>query len=65
MKKVLYLIPLVLGLVACGSNQSVPKDESELAPGVMQPVSGSGAEEGSYSWTSAVESAPMPVSMTK
>ncbi|MDG4952926.1 hypothetical protein NYR77_07240 [Actinobacillus equuli subsp. haemolyticus] len=65
MKKVWFLIPLVLGLSACSSNQSVSKDESELAPGVMQPVSGSGAEEGSYSWTSEVESAPMPASMTK
>ncbi|WGE58566.1 hypothetical protein [Actinobacillus equuli] len=41
MKKVWFLIPLALGLSACSSNQSVSKDESELAPGVMQPVSGS------------------------
>lgn len=65
MKKVLFVIPFVLGLTACSSSQSVSKDESELAPGIMQPVSGSGAEEGSYSWTSEVKSAPMPASMTK
>lgn len=65
MVKVLFLIPLVLGLTACNSKQSISTDASELTPGIMQPVSSSGAEEGSYSWTSEVESAPMPASMTK
>ncbi|WP_150540147.1 hypothetical protein [Actinobacillus vicugnae] len=64
MKKALLLTPFVFGLVACSANPPV-KDEAELTPGVMQPVSGSGATEGSYSWSSEVESAPMPASMAK
>ncbi|WGE31483.1 hypothetical protein NYR60_06315 [Actinobacillus genomosp. 2] len=65
MKKVLCLTALLLSLTACSSNQATVIDDSQLAPGMMQPVSGSGAAEGSYSWPSEVESAPMPSSMTK
>lgn len=64
MKKLILLAPFVFsGLTACSS--SAEKDDSQLSTGIMQPVSGTGASEGSYSWPSDVEPAPMPASMAK
>jgi len=65
MQKVVFFIPLMFSLVGCGSSKPAVTDETELAPGIMQPVSGSGASDGSYSWPSEIESVPMPSSMTK
>lgn len=65
MKKAFLLLPFIVTLTACGASESAPKDDAELSPGIMQPISGSGASTGSYSWPSDVQSAPMPASMTK
>lgn len=65
MKKAFLLLPFMVSLTACGASENAPKDDAELAPGIIQPVSGSGASTGSYGWSSDVESAPMPASMTK
>lgn len=45
------------------SQKPVKHDPDTLPAGVMEPVSGSGASEGSYSWPSDIQSTPMPDSM--
>lgn len=57
-------------LSACSSQPSTKTeakslDPNELPPGIMQPVADSGASQGSYSWPSDIQSAPMPASMAK
>ncbi|GJH42571.1 hypothetical protein K7G90_001771 [Pasteurella canis] len=46
MNKLLLLLSMILVLSACTRNV---QDESALAPGIMEPVSGTGAVEGG-SW---------------
>lgn len=49
-------------LTACMAPPQVD-DPNILPPGVMEPVSGTGASQGSYSWPSDIQSSPMPASM--
>lgn len=67
MKKSFLLLPLAaVILTACSSNTPAPvvaaSDSTELSPGVMQPVAGTGAT--SYGWQSDVQSTEMPSSMS-
>lgn len=69
-KQFLSLAMFSLLLTACSSEpvsnaESQSLDPNELPPGIMQPVAGSGASVGSYSWPSDIQSAPMPTSMAK
>lgn len=53
-----------LFLTACESPSALKKaDENELSPGLMQPVDGSGAQNGSYGWEADIQPASMPASM--
>lgn len=67
MKKIFLLLPLTaLVLTACSSNAPAPvvnASDSELTPGVMQPVAGSGSANNSYGWQTDVQPAEMPSSM--
>ncbi|MGX2968844.1 murein hydrolase activator NlpD [Ursidibacter sp. B-7004-1] len=67
MKKSFLLLPLAaVILTACSSNQPAPvvnADGSELSPGVMQPVAGTGAMDGSYGWQTDVQATQMPSTM--
>ncbi|OOS00780.1 hypothetical protein B0187_00320 [Haemophilus paracuniculus] len=71
MKKTFFSLAIFsLFLTACNSQPASKaevrsSDPNELPPGVMQPVAGSGATEGSYSWPSDIQTAPMPASMAK
>lgn len=60
MKKVILFAISCAVLTACSSEKV--QDPNELPPGVMQPVSGSGASEGSFGWDN-FQTAPMPASM--
>ena len=61
MKKVILFAISCAFLTAC-SNEKPAQDPNELSPGLMQPVDGSGATNGSFSWGD-FQSAPMPDSM--
>lgn len=61
MKKIVLFAMMATFLTACSSAEKV-QDPNELTPGLMQPVSGSGASEGSFSWGD-FQTAPMPASM--
>lgn len=67
MKKAFLLLPLAsVILTACGSNTPAPvvsAEDGELPPGVMQPVTDTGATSQSYGWQNEVEAAPMPTTM--
>lgn len=62
MKKFTFLCAIcTVFLTACSSQNS--NDPNELSPGIMQPVNGSGASEGSFGWADEIQSAPMPATM--
>lgn len=68
MKKSYLVLPLsALVLAACSSSGPAPvvsADGSDLPPGVMQPVAGSGAlDNGSYGWQTDVQQTDMPSTM--
>lgn len=67
MKKSFLVLPLsALVLAACSSNTPAPvvnANGSDLPPGVMQPVAGSGAMDNSYGWQTDVQQTDMPSSM--
>ena len=67
MRKSFLLLPLAaMILSACSSNQPAPvvnAGGSELSPGVMQPVAGTGATDGSYGWQTDVQTTQMPSTM--
>lgn len=67
MKKVFFLLPLsALVLTACSSNSPAPvvnAADSEMSPGVMQPVPNTGAATDSYGWQTDVQQTEMPSSM--
>lgn len=69
MQKSFFLLPLAaVILTACSSDAPAPvvnADGSELSPGVMQPVAGTGAVNNSYGWQTDVQSAPMPSTMNQ
>lgn len=69
MQKSFFLLPLAaVILTACNSNTPAPvvnADGTELSPGVMQPVAGTGAVNNSYGWQTDVQSAPMPTTMNQ
>ncbi|HDR1021254.1 TPA: hypothetical protein QB352_000490 [Pasteurella multocida] len=52
MNKLLLLLSMVLVLGACSS--AVEQDENALAPGIMEPVAGTGAQEGG-SWLPEIQ----------
>ena len=60
MKKVMLFALSCAFLTACSAEKVT--DPNELSPGLMQPVEGSGATNGSFSW-SDFQTAPMPDSM--
>lgn len=63
MKKTLIAFAIgSLFLTACESSAPQKNSEDELSPGLMQPVEGSGAQNGSYGWE-AIQPASMPASM--
>lgn len=66
MKKAFLLLPLSsLVLSACSSNTPAPvvnASDSELSPGVMQPVAGTGATD--YGWQTDIQQTEMPSTMT-
>lgn len=68
MKKSFLVLPITaMVLTACSSNTPAPvvnANDSELAPGIMQPVAGSGAVDG-YGWQTEVQQADMPSTMTQ
>ncbi|EXI61356.1 hypothetical protein MHD_08745 [Mannheimia granulomatis] len=43
--------------------KTVSHDPNELPSGTMEPVAGSGASAGSYSWPTDIQSTPMPATM--
>lgn len=49
-------------LTACGSSD-VSNDPNTLSSGMMEPVDGSGATQGSYSWPADIQSTSMPEAM--
>lgn len=68
MRKQFILLPLAsVILAACTSNNPAPvvnaSGNTELAPGVMQPVDNTGMIYSSGGWQSDIQSAPMPSSM--
>lgn len=68
MKKQFLLLPLAsLILAGCTSNNPAPvvnaSGNTELPPGVMEPVNSTGAINSSGGWQSDIQSAPMPNSM--
>lgn len=69
MQKSLFLLPLAaVVLTACSTNSPAPvvsADGSELSPGIMQPVAGTGAMTPSYGWQTDVQPAPMPNTMSQ
>lgn len=69
MKKSFLVLPIAaMVLTACGSNTPAPvvnASDSELAPGIMQPVVGTGAMDNSYGWQTDVQQADMPSTMTQ
>lgn len=66
MQKTLMILPLVALLSACGSApQPKAVDPNELPAGIMQPVEGSGAANGSFGWADEIQQAPMPATMKK
>lgn len=60
MKKFILFAISCAFLTACSSEKV--QDPNELTPGLMQPVDGSGASEGSFGWDN-FQTAPMPASM--
>ena len=60
MKKIVLFAMMATFLTACSSEKV--QDPNELTPGLMQPVDGSGASEGSFGWDN-FQTAPMPASM--
>lgn len=68
MKKSFLVLPITaMVLTACSSNTPAPvvnANDAELAPGIMQPVAGSGAVDG-YGWQTEVQQADMPSTMTQ
>lgn len=51
-------------LTACSSTtQPQVEDPNMLPAGTLQPIEGSGASQGSYSWPSDIQSTSMPDSM--
>lgn len=68
MKKSFLVLPLsAFILAACSSSGPAPvvsADGSDLSPGVMQPVAGSGAlDNGNYGWQTDVQQTDMPSTM--
>lgn len=67
MKKSFLVLPLAaLVLSACSSNTPAPvvnANGSELPPGVMQPVAGSGAMDNNFGWQTDVQPTDMPSTM--
>lgn len=68
MKKSFLVLPLsAFILAACSSSSPAPvvsADGSDLSPGVMQPVAGSGAlDNGNYGWQTDVQQTDMPSTM--
>lgn len=61
MKKFILFAISCAFLTACG-NTPKEQDPNELTPGLMQPVDGSGASEGSFGWDN-FQTVPMPASM--
>lgn len=63
--KVSFIAIFCIFLTACGSSEKVTATDNpnSLPAGMMEPVSGSGASEGSYSWPSDIQSVPMPATM--
>ncbi|PJG83869.1 hypothetical protein [Caviibacterium pharyngocola] len=61
MNKLLLLLSMILALSACSSNDEII-DENTLAPGIMQPVEGTGAVAGSE-WLPEIEKQKMPENM--
>ena len=61
MKRIVGLCGLVIMLTACGSTPKVV-DENTLSPGIMQPVEGTGAMEGS-GLTPEIQREAMPANM--
>ena len=59
MKKSLLLLSMSAALMACTNEV---KDENALPPGIMQPVAGTGAEEGG-SWLPEIQHQAMPANM--
>lgn len=51
-------------LTACSSNDYDENvDPNELTPGIMQPVAGSGANEGGFGWEPSFQPVEMPSTM--
>lgn len=69
MQKTFLFLPIVTAiLTACGSSTPAPvvnADGSELSPGIMQPVAGTGAVNDSYGWQTDVQNSPMPQTMAQ
>lgn len=65
MKKSFLAIAIVGGfLTACNSApKTTIQDPNALPLGMMEPVDGSGASQGSYSWPSDIKPASMPDAM--
>ncbi|WP_439240405.1 hypothetical protein [Lonepinella sp. BR2474] len=65
-KKVVGVLALVSGLVACSSEVAAPtqkiKDPNALPDGIMQPVAGTGAIEGG-SFMPEIQPSQMPSNM--
>ncbi|MDD0823461.1 hypothetical protein PTQ27_03110 [Mannheimia sp. AT1] len=62
--KITFLAISCIFLTACSVPQKpAENDPNALPAGIMEPVSGSGASEGSYSWPSDIQSTSMPATM--